>query len=94
MRLATGFALLFIVSAGVQSAAQSTSDQPTAHDPVLMRNRGVAFLQTMQRENGSWTTDESVGITAIVTAGLLRSGLSADDAVVERALKYLVHHQF
>ena len=53
------------------------------------REKGVNFLKTTQSESGSWTTDESVGITGLVLTGLLDAGLSPDDETAQKALKYL-----
>ena len=86
MRLATGCAVLL----SLMMHSVSAQEQP---DPELMQSRGVEFLRSMQRDNGAWTTDDSVGITAIVTSALLRSGLTADDSTVSQGLQFLVEHQ-
>lgn len=50
---------------------------------------GQNFLKTKQQDDGSWTSKQSLGISALITYSLLRSGLSADDPSVAKALKYL-----
>jgi squalene-hopene/tetraprenyl-beta-curcumene cyclase len=52
-----------------------------------MVSRAVAFLSQAQANDGSYSNHP--GITAIVTASLLRSGRSPSDPVVARSLKYL-----
>jgi squalene-hopene/tetraprenyl-beta-curcumene cyclase len=52
-------------------------------------NRAVAYFQQAQADDGSWSAASGPGVTAIVTASLLRSGRSPDEPMVARALKYL-----
>eukprot|EP00913_Durusdinium_trenchii_P005615 g5233.t1 len=47
------------------------------------------YLKTSQGDDGSWTTPRSPGISALVTAALMRSGVPPTDATVARALKHL-----
>jgi squalene-hopene/tetraprenyl-beta-curcumene cyclase len=51
--------------------------------------RAVAFLKSRQEENGGWSTDRSPGITGLVVTGLLRSGVTPFDPVVERGLAFV-----
>src|SRR6185295_14583333 len=53
------------------------------------RKRAIEFLKTTQLEDGSWTNGQSPGITGLVTAALLQSGMKPDDPVAQKALKYL-----
>jgi squalene-hopene/tetraprenyl-beta-curcumene cyclase len=50
-------------------------------------SKGVAFLSQAQAADGSYSNHP--GITAIVTASLLRSGRSPSDPVVAKSLKFL-----
>src|SRR4051812_37468623 len=52
-------------------------------------NRAADFLKQAQADDGSFSSASGPGVTAIVTAGLLRAGRTANDPVVARALKYL-----
>ena len=53
------------------------------------RRLAVEFLRTSQSEDGSWTDNQSPGITALVTAALLRSGAKTEDPMVQKALAFL-----
>lgn len=59
-----------------------------AYDEAVAR--AVQFLQTKaQAPDGSYASHAGPGVTAIVTAGILRNGRSPEDPVVARSLKYL-----
>lgn len=51
--------------------------------------KGVQFLKTTQSDDGSWTSTNAPGITALCTIALMESGLKADDTAVAAALKHL-----
>jgi squalene-hopene/tetraprenyl-beta-curcumene cyclase len=55
-------------------------------------SRGVTFLKQAQADDGSFSASSGPGITAIVSAALLRSGRAADDPLVARSLEYLQNH--
>lgn len=55
-------------------------------------SRGIAFLQQAQADDGSFSASSGPGVTAIVATALLRSGRTADDPLVARALQYLQQH--
>ncbi len=82
----------------VQADQDGVPNQPPAVDPATgsippMRDSAIRFLELTQREDGSWTSSDAVGITGLVTAALLRSGRTADDATVSRALSFLTSRQ-
>jgi squalene-hopene/tetraprenyl-beta-curcumene cyclase len=52
-------------------------------------NSAVEFLRTTQADDGSWTSPTQPGISALVTTGLLKSGLPHTDPTVSKALKHL-----
>ena len=58
-----------------------------------MRQKAIQFLEVTQREDGSWTKSDAVGITGLVTASLLRSGRPVDDPLVAKGLSLLVSQQ-
>jgi squalene-hopene/tetraprenyl-beta-curcumene cyclase len=62
-----------------------------APDIDAMAARGVAFLKSRQDGDGMWSADKKEpGITALVVAGLLKSGrVSPSDPVVKRGLDVL-----
>jgi squalene-hopene/tetraprenyl-beta-curcumene cyclase len=51
--------------------------------------RAVEFLRTTQADDGSWTSPEQPGISALVTFALLKSGVGPEDPTVQKALKHL-----
>jgi squalene-hopene/tetraprenyl-beta-curcumene cyclase len=71
----------------------SAADAPAAKvDPAKIDqaiNRAADFLKQAQANDGSFSSASGPGVTAIVTAGLLRAGRSVNDPVVVKALKYL-----
>jgi squalene-hopene/tetraprenyl-beta-curcumene cyclase len=56
-------------------------------DPLV--SKAVEYLAAHQSPNGAFTPQAGVGITALVTTGLLRNGRSPDDPLVARSLKFL-----
>lgn len=86
MRTATRFwfipAFTMFVLAGAAAAADP-SKVSTA------RERAIDFLRTSQSEDGSWTTNQTPGISGLVIAALLDSGVPLDDPTIEKALKNL-----
>lgn len=70
------------------------ADQPEAAvSPAAVkaaRDKAISFLRTTQQDDGSWTAASSPGITGLVTTSLLRSGVTADDPMVQKALKQLL----
>lgn len=66
-----------------------------AQDPSIaqMREKSLRFLKLTQNKDGSWTESSRVGVTGLVTASLLRSGISAKEPVVALGLKNLMATQ-
>src|SRR5262245_7796722 len=79
------------------SAADRNKDSPSAPANLgvnaaklkAARAHAIDFLRTTQADDGSWTTNQSPGISGLVTTALLRSGVPADDPMIEKALKHL-----
>lgn len=74
-------------------AAQPATDARQESDAVLYRravDRAVGFLQTRaQAPDGSYSEFAGPGVTAVVTAGLLRNGRTPSDPLVGKSLKFL-----
>jgi squalene-hopene/tetraprenyl-beta-curcumene cyclase len=52
--------------------------------------KAIAYCRTKgQAADGSYSAEAGPAVTAIVTAGILRSGRTADDPLVAKSLKYL-----
>lgn len=62
---------------------------PDTADLKQSRTQAVNFLRTTQGDDGSWTQPDAVGITALATTSLLRSGLTVDDPTIKKALANL-----
>ncbi len=54
-----------------------------------VRQQAIAFLKSAQDDDGSWTSPQAAGLTALATTALLDSGLDAHDPVVARSLRFL-----
>jgi squalene-hopene/tetraprenyl-beta-curcumene cyclase len=75
------------VEAAEAPAAKGPGDAQALQQTV---DRAVGFLRSKaQAADGSYAAATGPGITAVVTAGVLRNGRSADDPMVARSLKYL-----
>jgi squalene-hopene/tetraprenyl-beta-curcumene cyclase len=78
-----------LLAAGiVWAAATPALAAPENLGPVV--DRGVAYLEGAQAEDGSFSKQTGPGVTALVAAGLLKNGRTPDDPVVARALKYVL----
>lgn len=63
---------------------------PGEKELAASREKAVNYLKTTQADDGSWTDPGAVGISALITYGLLSSHVPNDDPAVAKALKYLV----
>lgn len=59
--------------------------------PEGVMERAIGFLRRAQNEDGTWNISDQypVGATSLCTLALLKSGVEADDAQIQRALSYL-----
>jgi squalene-hopene/tetraprenyl-beta-curcumene cyclase len=87
--LAFAFSILASTFAGPVLADDLGPDRDAYHQSI---ERAVAYLRTTQAEDGSWTAPTQVGLTALVAASLLESGLTADDPTIVRAMQFLESH--
>jgi squalene-hopene/tetraprenyl-beta-curcumene cyclase len=85
-----GMAFMLIVCVNQLSLAKDADktkvDAAKVNEAI---NRAAGFLQKAQANDGSFSASGGPGITAIVTTGLLKSGRTAQDPIVAKALKYL-----
>ncbi|ADG69859.1 cycloartenol synthase-like protein [Planctopirus limnophila DSM 3776] len=65
------------------------SEAATPAEIAASRQKAIAFLKTSQAEDGSWTTNQTPGITGLVLYGALSAGAAADDPMIVKGLKYL-----
>ncbi|HTI52232.1 MAG TPA: hypothetical protein VL475_14815, partial [Planctomycetaceae bacterium] len=86
-----------IVAEHAASAADPASDKGKASlqrgaEPASLkaaRLRAIDFLRTTQNEDGSWTSPTAPGVSGLVTAAILRSGVKNSDPVAQKAVKHL-----
>ncbi len=84
-----GLALLILFSAHV---AKANDEGVTGADPKLYQetvDRGIQFLLNAQAADGSFSKQMGIGVTALATEALLKSGRSPDDPAVAKSLKLL-----
>ena len=74
----------------VVMADDATTVKTRVVDRQAMIDKAVDFLRVRgQAEDGSFSKQSGLGITALVTAGLLAADVSREDPMVAKALKYL-----
>jgi squalene-hopene/tetraprenyl-beta-curcumene cyclase len=89
--------LVIVVALGVAAWGQphkargaDADAAPDAKETQEVLQKAVAFLKKQQKEDGSFSPERAgPGITAIIVAGLLRNGYSADEPIVAKGLAYL-----
>jgi squalene-hopene/tetraprenyl-beta-curcumene cyclase len=62
---------------------------PDAKQLRKLKTAGQNYLRTTQADDGTWTSPKAVGITGLIVAALLESGLPPSDAMVAKGLKAL-----
>ncbi len=82
-----GFALCAMLDQAVLAAEVKPIDAKAYGQAV---DRAIQFLLSKgQAPDGAFSAQAGPGVTAVVTAGILRHGRSADDPAVAKSLKYL-----
>src|SRR4051812_20364091 len=83
------FSLVCLAAGGV--TAVRAADGPDARDIKEVRDKAIAYLARAQSADGGFSSKSFAGpgVTALVTAALLRNGASPSDPVVARAIAYL-----
>ena len=86
--------VLLTLTVGWHSPIVMADDTTTVKTKVVDRqamiDKAVDFLRVRgQAEDGSFSKQSGLGITALVTAGLLAADVSREDPMVAKALKYL-----
>jgi squalene-hopene/tetraprenyl-beta-curcumene cyclase len=89
-----GIALLVVLPLGSLHSAWGADQKEAAKvDAKVLQQtieRGIQFLlNNGQAEDGSFSKQAGVGVTALATMALLRNGRSPDDPAVAKSLKYL-----
>jgi squalene-hopene/tetraprenyl-beta-curcumene cyclase len=94
LKIALSFATLYPATFfAIPTAAQENKPtvSATVHvDQLAMTNKAIDFLRVRgQAEDGSFSKQNGLGVSALVTAGLLSVGVPREDAMVSKALAYL-----
>jgi squalene-hopene/tetraprenyl-beta-curcumene cyclase len=74
-------------------AAPPTAAVPDAQTYQQTVDRAIQFLRSKQAPDGSFARTSGPGVTAVTTTGLMRVGLTPNDPMVAKALKYLESFQ-
>jgi len=89
-------AVVPVVLAAALALAQGTAAQDAAPKPVDAKayqqavDRAIQYLRTKgQAPDGSYSSFSGIGVTSVVTSGILRHGRAPDDPLVAKSLKYL-----
>lgn len=79
-----------ILCFGLTPAAQAIDADHEAAAKASIE-RGVAYLQSTQNQDGSWTPQPGPAVTAMAVAVMIDSGLvPTDDPQIEKALSYIL----
>jgi len=84
-----GVTLLATVLFWSQSSRLLVADEPNLGD---LLGRGIAFLESNQDADGSFSSHAGTGVTSLVTTALLRNGRSPHDPAIAHALAFLEKH--
>lgn len=75
---------------GTQPVAGADSPKEAGRSREQAVSKAIDYLrQKGQAEDGSFTRQQGPAVTALVTTGLLRSGLAVKDPMVAKALKFM-----
>jgi squalene-hopene/tetraprenyl-beta-curcumene cyclase len=96
MRKAGWLAVTGAILAGMTlklSTADSAEPKTVGPDPKkweALVDKAIDYLKSSQREDGSWSAKQPMGVTGVVLTGLLRTGrVKAEDPVAAKALSYV-----
>jgi squalene-hopene/tetraprenyl-beta-curcumene cyclase len=84
--------VMLLLGANVAPAAAQSKDGPDndAKTWAIVVDRAIAYLKSSQDPNGGWSTSANIGVTGVVTTGLLKTGrVTPDDPIAAKALKYI-----
>lgn len=86
-------ALLLIcpVTASAEDAKTTSAVSPQVDAQTIQatRKKGLDFLRNSQASDGSWTTNRTLGITALALVAASRNGVKAEDPMLAKGLEFL-----
>jgi squalene-hopene/tetraprenyl-beta-curcumene cyclase len=71
-------------------AADDADSQRALYQQMVAR--AIGYVEAAQADDGSFSSHNGPGITAVVLTGLLKQGKTVDDPTVAKALDYLLKH--
>ncbi len=81
-----------LIAAFALSPFQKARAQDSAADAAQLAKRGGSYFASAQADDGSFSASSGPAVTAIVAASLLANGADTGDAVVSKALAYVLKH--
>ena len=81
--------ILFVFSSLSSGNRSLAADEPQLAELV---GRGIAYLESAQAEDGSYSSHAGTGVTSLVTTALLRNGRTPQDPQIAASLDYLEQH--
>lgn len=75
-------AVLILLSSGHRVLAADQTQESLV-------GRGIAFLESAQADDGSYSSHAGTGVTSLVTTALLRNGRTPQDPTVSKSLAFL-----
>lgn len=90
LALATVYPTTFDATTTIAQESAPKVSAAVQVDQLAMTNKAIDFLRVRgQAEDGSFSKQNGLGVSALVTAGLLSVGVTREDAMVSKALAYL-----
>ena len=78
-----------LTALALSAPALAADPAPLGPDAAALkqsREKAAAFLKTTQSDDGGWSAPDAIGVTALVTQGLMAAGLETDDPAVAAGL--------
>ena len=79
-----------VLASGALAEEETTQRFHPAYASTVAK--AVAFLETQQAPDGSFSAQHGPSVTALVATALIRNGRSVDEPIVAKALGYVVQH--
>ncbi len=80
---------MLVLGSELTAVAETAAGENSHAEIAPLVERGIAFLDAAQDENGSYSSFSGTGVTSLVTTALLRHGRGVDDPQIAQALEYL-----
>ncbi len=85
----TRFPLLAVLLLAAPVLAADPPKKPTAAEWQAVVDKATKYLKDKQDDKGGWSADKNIGVTGVVTTGLLQSGTKADAEPAAKGLKFI-----